>query len=120
MNLRKIAEANAVVFPNGPVVVGSLEQWGFIPEFLRDSDPRPAWKQIDANYAHGGGWQPTSGFKIGEIDEVNGTARIRFPGDPEFRSLGCMIFRDELLFLFEASFVMAKGRSGDWEVARLD
>jgi hypothetical protein len=34
-------------------------EWlGFLPGWLNETDPRPAWKQIHDNYQHGGGWDP--------------------------------------------------------------
>ncbi len=88
--------------------------WGFIPGFLDENDPRPAREQINANYRHGGGWQPMPNF----TRTANGA--LLYPGDPPFPVLSTMYFRDEYIHMHECSIVCIVQKDGTWEAARLD
>jgi hypothetical protein len=111
--------SNITVFNNGVVILGHPENWGIIPAFLSRANPEPAWKQIDAAYQ--GGWRPLPDWQVLEVNEEQGFARAKYPGDPELRTLpGFMTFRDEVLWMFPHEVVMLKGKSGTWELCRLD
>ena len=92
----------------------SSDMLGFIPDFLDDRDPRPAREQIDANYQHGGGWDPFTGFNL----LPNGY--IKYPDDPPLPPLMRTHLRDETITFYDCSWVMITQPDGTWEIARLD
>jgi hypothetical protein len=87
---------------------------GFIPMWLDVSDLRPAAKQLNDHYAHGGGWRPFKGF---ELVREN---CLKYPGDPMHRPLARIKFRDEEIFIYESGWVMIKQPDGTFEVCRMD
>lgn len=92
-----------------------IERLGFIPSFLSDNDKRSAKEQIDANYSHGGGWRPLSGWKMNPK-----TKEIKYPGDPSLRPIAkTKIHRDEVLF-YDHAWVAIVSPDGSYEIARLD
>ena len=56
------------------------EELGFLPSFIDQNDPRCARDQFDANYQHGGGWNPIQGA-------TNKHMVLTFPGDPPFEPI---------------------------------
>lgn len=88
---------------------------GFIPQFLDESDPRPAREQLDANYSHGGGWVPIEGFTLDPSHET-----LRYPGDPPYRAVAGTTLRNETVVVFERSWVAVIQPGGSFEVARMD
>ena len=95
------------------------EALGLLPLFLSDNDPRPAQEQLHANYLHGGGFQPFSGFTL-VLPEKKGEAYLSYPGDPPMRELGRVKLRDELIIMFEYSWVAVVQPSGEYVIARMD
>lgn len=106
---------------------------GFIVEFLSNDDPAPAAEQLDKSYAHGGGWRPISGFKLGGVvgmrSIVSGAAKLLFPGDPPYGVRGFTILHSddesdeatgELVVLFDRELMMIMQPDGSYEVARID
>jgi len=93
------------------IVGNDPKAWGYIPGFLNEADPRPAREQIDDHYK--GGWVPMRGLRWG------GEA-LHYPGDPPFYPISMLIFRDEILLIFEASIVMILQSDGGFECSRLD
>jgi len=85
---------------------------GYIPDFLDEDDMRPAKKQFDENYF--GGWVPMDGFKMDD----DGT--LHYPGDPPLRPLVIIKFKNEVIRIYQASFVSIQQEDGSWEVARMD
>jgi hypothetical protein len=95
---------------------GNEDTVGFIPQFLNERDPRPAREQIDANYAHGGGWLPNPGFKL-----VSGPPHsIKYPGDPMLKPLAEAKLRDETIIVYESGITAIFQKDGSFEVSRLD
>jgi hypothetical protein len=90
-----------------------VADWGFIPTFLHDDDPRPAKEQFADRYVSG--WNKFEGFTF---DESKGT--LKYPGDPVMYTLGAMIFRDEMILLFPSAWVLIMQPDHTWEVARMD
>lgn len=87
---------------------------GFIPQFLDERDLRPAKEQIDANYAHGGGWRPMNGFKL-----VGGHT-IKYPGDPILKPRAEAKLRNETIVVYEYGITAIVQKDGSFEAARLD
>jgi hypothetical protein len=92
---------------------GNPEDWGFIPGFLDLDDPRTAKEQFDAHYVSG--WSPFEGFTF-DLD----TGVLKYPGDPPMKALSAMIFRDELILLFDSGWVMVVQPDKSWEICRMD
>lgn len=101
-----------------------FEELGFIPNFLWESDPRGAREQIADRYSFGGGWSPLDGFKM-----LN-DGRIQFgeepkegddePQDPPLELIAQCQFRDEMLRLYQHSWLAVIQKDGSFEVSRLD
>ena len=91
-----------------------LEMLGFLPAFLSDNDSRTAREQLDANYSHGGGWQPLPRFKMLQ----NGN--IQYPEDPPRRLLFETKLRDEIIRFYEDAWVAVVQPDGSFEVCRMD
>jgi hypothetical protein len=89
--------------------------WGLIPYWLDPEDPRPAAKQLDEHYQHGGGWRPQPGFKLDPK-----TKRVEYPGDPPFVPLALMRFRDETLIMYQYSYLLILQKDGTFEICRMD
>ena len=100
------------------IIFSNHERAGMLPVFLSHDDPRPAAKQIDDNYRHGGGWKPMQGFKL--KPGIEGQARIMYPGDPPLREVARARLRDEIIILFEADFVAIIQPTHSMEIARVD
>ena len=84
-----------------------------IPDWLSEHDPRPAKEQIHTAYAHGGGWHKMEGFTM------KGTTLL-YPGDPPFKAIAVMKFRDETILVYEHAIFAIVQRDGSFEAARLD
>lgn len=87
---------------------------GFLPMFLDLDDPRSAKEQLDANYAHGGGWQSFKGHKM----LPNGD--LQYPGDEPTQFVAHTHFRNERVVLYEHGWVAIVQPDGSFEVARMD
>ena len=93
---------------------GSMEAWGFIPDFLHGDDPRSAREQFNERCP--GGWVPAPpGLKF-DFD----TATLNYPGDPPMTPISAMQFRTEMILLFQSSWVCIIQKNGSWEAARMD
>lgn len=92
----------------------SIEMLGVIPDFLDESDPRPAREQFNDRYGFAGGWQPFSGFKM----QPDGN--IAYPGDPPYGALAETKLRDELIRFYHLSWVAIIQPDGSFEVSRMD
>lgn len=95
------------------VVLGNLAAWGYIPNFLDEDDPRPAAEQFHANYVSG--WSSFKRFKFNKD-----TLTLTYPGDPPTRAISAMGFRNEIIYLFESSWVVIVQPDGTWDVSRMD
>jgi hypothetical protein len=96
-----------------------MDVLGLIPSMLDDDDPRPADEQIEANYQHGGGWCPQSGFKL----LSNGS--LSYPGDPPFPVIAMTILhaftdKPEEIRFYQYDFVAIVQADGSYEVSRID
>lgn len=89
------------------------EMLGFLPSFLDDQDPRPAREQIDANYRHGGGWQPMKGFE-------RTPAGLKYPGDPPLPLLAVSALRLEKIEFYDYQWLVIVQPDGSFEVSRMD
>jgi hypothetical protein len=87
---------------------------GFLPGMLSDADPRPAREQIEANYQHGGGWRPQTGFTL------HANYRLKYPGDPPLRPRAMTNLRHEMIVLYDHDYLGIYQPDGSFEVARVD
>jgi hypothetical protein len=92
----------------------TMEHLGFLPEFLSLDNPQSAREQLDANYRHGGGWQPFTGFTM----LPNGN--LTYPGDPETLLLAETRLRNEVIRYYQYSWVAIVQPDGSYEIARMD
>jgi hypothetical protein len=88
---------------------------GMIPSWLDLNDPRSAKEQLNEGYAHGGGWHSFSGFTMDK-----NTGAIKFPGDPPHPPLASIVFRDELIVIYEHAWVAIVQPDGSFEICRMD
>jgi hypothetical protein len=99
---------------------------GFIPSFIHAQDERSAREQLHANYAHGGGWSPLSGWQLPAdwlpADWVPGPMppSIAYPGDPALIPVIWTKLRDESIAIYPHAWVMVMQPGGAFEVARMD
>lgn len=98
----------ALIFKGCPI-----DQWGYIPNFLDEGDPRPVREQFNARYS--GGWHPMSGIKMRRVGWI-----LTYPGDPPFQPIGSVNFRDEVVILYQHAIVVVVQKDGSWEAARMD
>jgi hypothetical protein len=92
------------------------EHLGLIPLWITDDDPDPAWKQIDKNYQHGGGWRHGDmNFKMHKTSHV-----LSYPGDPPLKPTARTHLRDELILFYDHAIVAIVQKDGSYEVARID
>jgi hypothetical protein len=92
------------------------EYLGIIPMFFDANDPRPAKEQIDEAYQHGGGWEPIPHTKA--VPEIH--FAFRYPDDPVFKPLAIAKLRDEMIVLYDHSFLGIWQRDGTFEISRVD
>jgi hypothetical protein len=87
---------------------------GYLPMIFSEDDQRSAREQVEANYGHGGGWRPLPGF------ELLPGRKLRYKTDPVMHPLFGAMLRDELIHVYEHSWVMITQPDGTWEVSRMD
>ena len=90
----------------------TIDDYGFIPTFLDEADPRPAAEQFNERYQ--GGWRPQKGCTLSDKGE------LLYPGDPAQRPISALRFRDELIVLYPYSYIMIHQRDGSYEFCRMD
>lgn len=93
------------------------ENAGLLPLFLSEDDPRPAQEQLHTAYAHGGGFQPFRGFEL--VRHGAGYA-LQYPGDPLMLEVARAQLRQELIILFNYSWVAVIQPDETFTVARMD
>lgn len=99
----------------------TMEHLGFIPMFLDILDPRPAAKQIDENYQHGGGWRPQKHFYLVDKD----TRKIQYGKDGEYDPpmeplAWTMLPNMEEIYFYDYAIVAIFQPDGSFEVCRID
>lgn len=91
---------------------------GYLPQMLSEDNPASAQEQLHKGYLHGGGWNDFTGFQL--IKNSNGTYALQYPGDPPMRERSRTRLRDEVVVLFDSSWVAVIQPSGSFKVARFD
>jgi hypothetical protein len=87
---------------------------GIIPEMLSEDNPATAVQQLNAGYAHGGGWRPFKGFELLSDDG------IAYPGDPVHHPIAEMRLRNERILVYECAWVVVIQPDRSFELARMD
>ena len=87
---------------------------GAIPFFLNPENPSSAAEQFNRHYAHGGGWQPFTGFTL------NPDNSIKYPGDEKLKPLALAKFRDELICIYPHAWVAVIQPDRSFEISRMD
>lgn len=100
-------------------ITGSPQLWGMIPSFINPYESgTPMWREVDLNYAHGGGWRDFDGFKVSEVE---GTYQLEYAGDPPLPERGRITRGTEVLAIFDHAWCLwADTESGETKVARID
>jgi hypothetical protein len=86
---------------------------GAIPLFLDADTPESAVGQLDRGYRHGGGFAPFRGFAMTERG-------LQYPGDPPMALLAEGKLRDEIIRIYNGSWVAVVQPDGSFVVARMD
>jgi hypothetical protein len=92
----------------------SADHLGLLPTMVSSFDPHPAVEQLDASYAHGGGWRPFPGFTM----KPNGN--LAYKGDPDTPLLWEAKLRDETIRVYESAWVAVVQPDGAFQVCRMD
>ncbi len=97
----------------------TFDDFGILPEFFDEADPRPAKEQLHERYAHGGGFIPFNGFKL-EVD-VEGQFSLAYPEDPAMVEIGrAKLHERETIVLFTSSWLAIIQEDGTHVVCRVD
>lgn len=99
------------------------ESLGLIPLWLSTENPASAVDQINANYAHGGGWRDFKGFFVNQLDGLLDPLkwRLKYPGDPAYHPIGCARLRDEVVVMWPHSWATVHNLSTEtFRCARID
>jgi hypothetical protein len=91
----------------------TYDMLGYLPDFLREGDPRSAKEQLNTNYPFGG-FQPFKGFKM----DTDGN--LLYPGDPSVPAIAETYLRDEVVRMYQYAWVAIIQKDGSFEVARID
>ena len=94
-----------------------MDAAGAIPWFLEWEDPRSATQQLHEAYAHGGGWRPFPGFTLHNAQR---DAFLTYPEDPDTHEISRARLREELIIVFENSWVAVVQPTGAYEISRMD
>ena len=96
-------------------------QLGLIPEIIRAEDTRGVVEQVNANYAHGGGWSPFHGIGVSKWRLNKETMNLQYPGDPTMHAQWkAAINPDETVFIYDSGWVLLLAASGTFEISRMD
>jgi hypothetical protein len=91
-----------------------MDHIGMIPDWLNANNPQPAAKQLHECYGHGGGWRPFSGFVLGKDNS------LKYPGDPPLYPIAEMKLRQELILIYQYSWVVIVQPDRTFEACRMD
>ena len=92
---------------------------GFLPEFASPDDPRRLQEQVNEAYAHGGGWNSFDGFEL-RCHMASGRFSLVYPGDPPMQERARARFRNQIIVLFDMSWVGIIENMKLIDVARID
>jgi hypothetical protein len=91
----------------------TYDMLGFLPQMWDARNPQSAREQANANYGHGGGWEPFHGFRM--------TNRgLEYPGDPPQPLIAEAKLREETIRLYDCSWVVIIAPDGSFEACRMD
>jgi hypothetical protein len=93
----------------------TFDDLGYLPCFINKDDPKPLAEQIHANYGHGGGWQPLSGWTFNAKD-----SSIKYPGEPKLMPLAKITVRDETAYFYRSAWLAILSPGKPVEVSRVD
>ena len=94
----------------------TAETLGLIPMFLSTDNSLSAREQFHNNYAHGGGWQPMSGWTL----DKDLTLHYQDDEDPPLLPLAATKFNDELILVYPYAWVVIAQQDGSFEISRMD
>lgn len=89
---------------------------GVLPSIITSTD-EPVREQLNARYAYGGGFFPSSGWHYDHA-----TLTLRFEGEPPLDPLACALLRDEICLLYPSAWLCIVNRNdpADFAVCRVD
>lgn len=101
------------------------EHLGFLPMILLPESRMPVMAQLNARYAHGGGYMPLPNedeFTVNIDRNDPGASQLQYPGDPVFKPWGwCWFpFTSELVVVFDAALTVILQEDGSYNIVRLD
>lgn len=91
----------------------TMEHLGYIPDWISESNPKSAKEQLNDGYQFGG-FRPFKGF------ELNDDNSLSFPGDPLQIPIASCQLRDELITIYQSSWVAVIQLDRSFEVCRMD
>jgi len=97
------------------IIGGHPDDWGLIISFLDTDDPRSAVEQFDTHY----GWHKFEGFTM-DIDTKEITYGEGDDTDPPLKPISKMMFRNELIILYDHAWVAVMQPDLSWQMARMD
>ena len=90
---------------------------GYLPAIISEADPLPVAEQMAEKYI--GGWNPFAGFTLHNA-EVTHKAFLTYPGDPDLQEVSRTTIRDELVILFQYSWLAVVQKDGSYVISRAD
>lgn len=93
-----------------------FEALGYLPVIVT-ADGGKIKDQINAKYAHGGGYSPFGEGKW-KFDPQNKT--LKYPGDSPLRGIAELQVGDELLIFFDHAICCVAQSDGSFDVVRMD
>jgi len=98
----------------------NMDAAGILPLMLDVLDTRDARAQLDANYAHGGGFRPFKGFELATPPTPDGSYGLRYPGDPVMPEVSRATLASETVVLFAYGWVAVIQPDQSFVVSRMD
>ena len=95
------------------MIGGHIDDWGFIPSFLSENNPKTAIQQL--NDGQPGGQNKFEGFKFDPERKL-----LTYPGDPPMKVMSELHFKNDIIMLFPHAWILVLQPDGKWEVARCD
>lgn len=100
------------------------EALGLIPHCFSRADGRSAKEQVNEHYAHGGGWFPQRGWRMGPVGELlysedpNPSAEVSH--ELALFPIAIAMLGNEAIRVYPHAWVSITQEDGSFEVSRMD